>query len=135
MSILSPTSSSTVISKNIDAACGLLSTYDGSSSCAEISQGDGSIGNWGQFAQCSFNQQLSFAYNKYFVRMNGPNSVNACDFKGTARRVNPKNILAAVKECGSGSSGSTGSGSTSGGTRLDILVWLSCGMVGLFMVF
>ncbi|KAJ3089819.1 1,3-beta-glucanosyltransferase gas1, partial [Quaeritorhiza haematococci] len=85
------------VSKLIGVACGMLSYRDGDSACADISPGDGSKGNYGVFSYCRPDQQLSYAYNQYFVQVGSEGDVDACDFKGTAKRVAPRLSLTQVQ--------------------------------------
>lgn len=92
-------SESSTISDQMTTACGMLSPYLGQEACAAVSAGDGSRGDWGRFSGCSASDQLSFVYDQYYQLIPGFNKRDACDFGGTALRVEPKASVSNINEC------------------------------------
>lgn len=97
--------------------------------CAGI-HANATTGDYGAFSMCNASQQLSFAYNQYYLNQTASNSENnsPCDFKGTAQKVSPKpasgcrSVLSQAGAAGTGTvtnppvatGGASGSGSSSG---------------------
>ena len=92
--------------------------------------GNGSTGVYGAFSICNSTEQLSFAFNQYYLNQTATNTqnTNPCNFNGNAQKVSPKpasSCKAVISQAGAGGTGSitsaptatgssTGSGSGSG---------------------
>ena len=91
---------------------------------------NGSTGVYGAFSMCSASEQLSYAFNQYYLNQTATNPQNTspCDFSGNGQKVAPKpasSCKAVISQAGAAGTGSitnaptaTGSttGSSSGGT-------------------
>ena len=73
---------------------------------------DGSTGVYGAYAGCNATEQLSFAFNQYYLNQtaNNPGNSQACDFGGSATTQSP---VAATGACGAlvSQAGTAGTGS------------------------
>jgi hypothetical protein len=89
------------------------------SSCAGI-KADAYNGSYGAYASCNSTEQLSFAFNQYYLSQN--KASNACDFGGAATTKTASSANAAcsslIAQAGTAGTGTVTSGATVGtGTK------------------
>jgi hypothetical protein len=114
--------SSSTISEQFSYVCGLDSSL-----CDGIN-GNATTGEYGAYTVCTSSQQLSFAYNQYYLSQSKAST--ACDFSGNAKTQSAStagtcsSLLSEAGTAGTGtvtsnptgSAGSTGTGSSSSST-------------------
>jgi hypothetical protein len=112
--VLSNNTNSSKYSELFGQVCGL----NNGQACAGVVS-NGTTGNYGAYSMCDAAQQLSFAFNQYFLQQQAAgNGASACDFGGAATTQSAASATGScsslVQQAGTAGTNSVSAGATGG---------------------